>query len=124
MVREGEMVDWGLSLSLALTLPRYLFDFWDGRRKQHQPPEQEPQVRLFFLVLLGEDKTNLLDSNAVTLKACTVSFKDSRGVRHAAEVEAESLYEAAVLGVTRLNHDAWIEKIGPATVLDIVIREP
>jgi hypothetical protein len=61
---------------------------------------------------------------AVPVRACVVSFVDSRGIRHSAEVEAESLYEATVLGVTRLNHDAWIEKIGPATVLDIEIREP
>jgi hypothetical protein len=28
------------------------------------------------------------------------------------------------LGIRRLNNDAWTEKIGPATVLDIEIREP
>ena len=47
-----------------------------------------------------------------------------RGVRHAAEVEAESLYEAAVLGVRRLNEDPWLEKIGPATILEIEVRAP
>jgi hypothetical protein len=60
----------------------------------------------------------------VALRACIVSFKDMRGIRHAAEVEAESLYEAAVLGIRRLNHDPWLEKIGPATVLDIEVRTP
>jgi hypothetical protein len=57
-------------------------------------------------------------------RPCTVSFKDARGIRHSAEVEAESLYEAAVLGVRRLNDDPWTEKIGPSTVLDIEVREP
>jgi hypothetical protein len=60
----------------------------------------------------------------VTVRACTVSFKDVRGIRHAADVEAESLYEAVVLGVRRLNQDSWIERIGPATVLDVEVRTP
>jgi hypothetical protein len=47
-----------------------------------------------------------------------------RGIHHAAEVEAESLYEAVVLGVRRLNQDSWIERIGPATVLDVEVPEP
>ena len=53
-----------------------------------------------------------------------MSFEDVRGIRHVAEVEAESLYEAVVLGVRRLNQDSWIERIGPATVLDVEVREP
>jgi hypothetical protein len=57
-------------------------------------------------------------------RACFVSFVDMRGIRHGVEVEADSLYEAAVLGICRLGQDAWIEKIGPATVLDIETRAP
>ena len=57
-------------------------------------------------------------------RSCAVSFVDVRGIRHTAEVEAESLYEAAVLGIRRLSTDPWIEKIGAATVLDIEVREP
>jgi hypothetical protein len=60
----------------------------------------------------------------VALRPCVVSFKDTSGIRHATEVEAESLYEAAVLGIQRLNRDPWLEKIGPATVLDVEVREP
>jgi hypothetical protein len=55
---------------------------------------------------------------------CEVSFVDVRGIRHTAEVEAESLYEAAVLGVRLLRKDPWIERVGEATVLDVEIREP
>jgi hypothetical protein len=57
-------------------------------------------------------------------RTCTVSFTDIKGVRHAVDVDADSLYEAAVLGIRRLNDDPWIEKIGPGTVLDIEAREP
>jgi hypothetical protein len=55
----------------------------------------------------------------VPLRPCIVSFKDTRGIRHSTEVEAESLYEAAVMGIRRLNDDPWLEKIGPVTVLDV-----
>ncbi len=58
------------------------------------------------------------------VRICAVSFKDSRGIRHVVEVESESLYEAAVTAVARFNQDPWLEKIGPATVLDLEIREP
>jgi hypothetical protein len=60
----------------------------------------------------------------VGLRPCIVSFKDVRGIRHSAEVEADSLYEAAVLGVRRLNEDPWREPIGPATVLEVEVRNP
>jgi len=60
----------------------------------------------------------------MALKACSVSFTDVRGIKHTAEVEAESLYEAAVQGIRRLNQDPWLERIGPGTALEIEIREP
>jgi hypothetical protein len=52
-----------------------------------------------------------------------VSFTDVRGIRHSADVEAETLYEAAILGIRRFNQDPWIERIGPATVLEVEVRE-
>jgi hypothetical protein len=60
----------------------------------------------------------------VALRACTVSFKDARGIRHGVEVEAESLYEAVVLAVTRFRGDPWIEPVRPDTPLDVEVREP
>src|SRR6266487_4456598 len=35
-------------------------------------------------------------------RACTVSFIAATGIRHSVEVTAESLYEAAILGVSLL----------------------
>jgi hypothetical protein len=61
---------------------------------------------------------------AVNVRACRVSYTDTRGIRHSVEVEAESLYEAAVLGLRRLEDDPWLEPIGPATVLDVDVRAP
>src|ERR1700752_1261759 len=60
----------------------------------------------------------------MALRVCTVSFKDMRGIRHAVEVEAESLYEAVVFAVRRFRDDAWAEQIGAATVLDVEVRQP
>src|SRR6478609_1112751 len=60
----------------------------------------------------------------MSARSCEVSYKDHRGVRHAAEVQAESLYEAACLAVRIFREDPWLERIGPATVLDVEVREP
>ncbi len=57
-------------------------------------------------------------------RTCVVSFIDVRGIRHSAEVQADSLFEAVVLGVRVFRNDPWIDRIGPATVLDVEIREP
>ncbi|MDX6610941.1 MAG: hypothetical protein QOD75_127 [Blastocatellia bacterium] len=40
------------------------------------------------------------------MERCTVTYQDMDGVRHAVEVEAGSMYEAAVLGIQRFRkHD-------------------
>ena len=57
------------------------------------------------------------------LRICAVSFADVRGIRHTVEVQAESLFEAAILGVRTFRGDPWIEHVGPATVLDVEVRE-
>jgi hypothetical protein len=58
------------------------------------------------------------------LRICAVTFTDSRGIRHTVEVSAESLFEAAILGPQTLKQDSWTEPIGPATKLEVEIREP
>jgi hypothetical protein len=67
---------------------------------------------------------NVLSWLSVAARTCVVSFIDVRGIRHSAEVQADSLFEAVVLGVRVFRNDPWIERIGPATVLDVEIREP
>jgi len=37
---------------------------------------------------------------------------------------SESLFEPAILAVRPFRGDPWIEHVGPATVLDIEVREP
>ena len=60
----------------------------------------------------------------VPLRLCTVSFKSPTGITHGVDVEAETLYEAAGLGLARLKRDGWIEGLGPGSRLEIQVREP
>jgi hypothetical protein len=46
------------------------------------------------------------------------------GIAHSVEVQAETLYEAAALGLSLLKKDGWIDGLGPATRLEITVREP
>jgi hypothetical protein len=56
-------------------------------------------------------------------RACSVSFIGTSGIRHGVEVEAHSLYEAAVKAIPRFRQDPWMEQVANATALDIEIRE-
>jgi hypothetical protein len=53
-----------------------------------------------------------------------VTFTDLHGVRHTVEVAADSLYEAAVLGLKAHERAAWSEAVGPSTRLEIEVMEP
>lgn len=57
-------------------------------------------------------------------RACSVSFVGPSGIRHAVDVEADSVYDAAVKAVARFRQDPWMEQVGTATPLDIALREP
>ncbi|PWT91252.1 MAG: hypothetical protein C5B55_08425 [Blastocatellia bacterium] len=54
------------------------------------------------------------------MASCIVSYLDTEGLRHTVEVEAESLYEAAVLGIRAFRqHDC---APGAMNKLEIEIR--
>jgi hypothetical protein len=42
-------------------------------------------------------------------KKCRVKYTDSEGIEHGVIVEAESLFEAAVIGLSRLQSSFWDE---------------
>ena len=73
---------------------------------------------------MGEDKANMIPSRAVALRTCTVSFTGPSGVRHSVEVIAESIYEAAALGVSALKNSGWAGTLVPGTELEVEVREP
>ena len=43
---------------------------------------------------------------------------------HAVEVQADSMYEAAVLGLKALKRSTWIDVIGPGTRISVQVHEP
>jgi hypothetical protein len=57
-------------------------------------------------------------------KTCLVSFTGPSGVCHSVEVTAESLYEAAALGLSLLRQAEWGEEMAPGTQLEVQVREP
>lgn len=59
----------------------------------------------------------------VPMQACTVAFCDPSGVRHVAEVTAESLYEAAVVGVRAIS-EQWAAEPGSMTRIEVQVRGP
>jgi hypothetical protein len=67
---------------------------------------------------------NVIRSAAVALRMCTVSFSGPSGIRHSVDVTAESLYEAAALGVSALRKSGWVDTVGLGTELEIQVREP
>jgi hypothetical protein len=73
---------------------------------------------------VGETKANMIRWRAVVFRTYTVSFTGSSGVRHSVEVTAESIYEAAALGVSALKNSGWVDAIAPGTELEIQVREP
>jgi hypothetical protein len=85
-------------------------------------------ARLSETIFLGSNKgdqiANVLFFWAVTLRACTVSFRGVSGIRHSIDVEADSLYEAAVVAVARFRADIWGEAVANGTALEVEVREP
>ena len=53
-----------------------------------------------------------------------VSFIGPSGIRHSVEVTAESVYEAAALGVSALKKSGWADAIASGTELEVQVREP
>jgi hypothetical protein len=73
---------------------------------------------------LGEQTTNVVRSASVALRTCTVSFNGPSGIRHSVDVTAESVYEAAALGVSALRQSGWADVLALGTELEVQVREP
>jgi hypothetical protein len=60
-----------------------------------------------------------------TPRTCLVSFADSENIRHAVEVSATTLYEAAVLAMAEFRRCGFTENApGPATRLTVKVQAP
>jgi hypothetical protein len=57
-------------------------------------------------------------------RACSVSLTDAEGVRHTVEVIAESLFEAAAVGLAEMKQAGWVGRPAKATKLEIAVVPP
>jgi hypothetical protein len=61
----------------------------------------------------------------VPSRSCRVSFTDSEALEHAVEVNAASVYEAAVLGLAEFRRCGFADAtFGPATRLTVRVKQP
>jgi hypothetical protein len=60
----------------------------------------------------------------VAERTCTVSFTDTRGIKHSVDVTADSLFEAAVLGVKVLRAGEWNDPPAQTAVIEVEVRNP
>ena len=61
----------------------------------------------------------------VPIRRCRVSFIDTNGITHMANVTGESLYEAAVAALAEFKRCGFTDVIaGPATRLRIAVESP
>jgi hypothetical protein len=61
---------------------------------------------------------------AMANRVCTVSVTDAAGVKHEVEVKAESLLEAAALGLAAMKHEEWVDGDGPGATLEVCVTPP
>jgi hypothetical protein len=57
-------------------------------------------------------------------RPCTVSFIDANGVKHSVELTADSLFEAAAVGLKMLKAGDWNDPPGDSTSLEVEVRNP
>src|SRR5689334_18480686 len=62
----------------------------------------------------------------MSARVCIVTFTDPSGVVHSVEVAAESLYEAAALGVAEFRSTGLADAAAPApaTAMTVVVKVP
>lgn len=56
------------------------------------------------------------------LRSCKVSYQDQEGIRHSVDVTAETLYEAAVLGMKALQVPNW--RKATSLMIDVTVKAP
>lgn len=57
------------------------------------------------------------------MRTCRVGFVDTNGTRHAVDVMAESVFEAAVCGIKAIS-ESWAEQPGNVTEIQVSVTAP
>jgi hypothetical protein len=82
----------------------------------------EPSSQTFAFAFCSPKEYNL---RVPTAHTCLVSFTDTNNIRHAVEVAATTLYEAATLAMAEFRRCGFTENApGPATRLTVTVKGP
>lgn len=57
------------------------------------------------------------------VRSCRVTIRDSAGIDHAAEVSAESLYEAVALGLKAIRQSSWVRDLAQNIAIRVLVRD-
>jgi len=60
----------------------------------------------------------------MSVRMCSVTLTDTQGVRHTVDVTADSLFEAAAMGLAIFKKNGWTDPVGSAARLEVEVREP
>jgi hypothetical protein len=61
---------------------------------------------------------------SMSSRKCLVSMTGTDGIKRSVQVEASSVYDAAVLALQTLKQDSWSGAIAPGTKLHIEVQAP
>jgi hypothetical protein len=53
-----------------------------------------------------------------------VSLRGVSGIRHSVDLEAETVYEAAIRGIALFKEDGWVGNLKPGTEVEVQVKEP
>jgi hypothetical protein len=62
-------------------------------------------------------------ASLMKVRICQISFTTTSGIRHSAEIQADSLYEAAVEGIKAISQQ-WGEQPGLVTPIIVEVKAP
>lgn len=61
----------------------------------------------------------------MSLRTCRVSCRDLKGVEHAIEVTADSLYEAVAQALRVFRGSDWVDDLGHGrTTISVIVKNP
>jgi phosphoglycolate phosphatase-like HAD superfamily hydrolase len=60
---------------------------------------------------------------AMSPRSCRVTIRDPEGIKHTAEVTAESLYEAIAPGLKAIRESSWVEGIAQNFAIRVLVRD-
>ena len=73
---------------------------------------------------MGERMANMLSFRLDAPQDLPGVVHRPTGIRHSVEVVADTLFEAATLGLTLLRKSEWGDAVAPGTKLEVQVREP